>query len=243
MSVGLVADVGYFRDRVVLDTVGDLGDDGGLDDHIGDFGYYDADFSSFGSFDLCFAAQFQVSAACGIGVVDALFAADDTAGGEIRCGHDFQDILKRTVGVVYYQQKRIAYFGYIMRRHISRHSDGDAGRAVNEKIGELRRQDGRLGSGFVVVRDKIDGVGFEIFEHLRRRRGHPCFGISHRGGRIGIYASEISLRVDELVSHIPFLAEADQRSVSCLVAVGMIVAAGIADDFRAFTMFAAGAEV
>ncbi len=130
-----------------------------------------------------------------------------------------------------------------MRRNVRRHTDCDARRAVNQKVGKLRRQNSRLGAGLVIVWHKIHGVVIDIFEHFHCRCGHPGLGVSHRSRWVGVDTAKVALRVNERITHIPFLAHTHQRSVGGLVAVRMVVAAGIAGDFCAFDPPGAGREI
>ena len=48
------------------------------------------------------------------------------------------------VRVVDHLDDRVADFAQVVRQQIARHADGDAGRAVDQQVGELAGQDGRL---------------------------------------------------------------------------------------------------
>ena len=57
----------------------------------------------------------------------------------------------------------------VVRRDVGGHADGDAGRAVDQQVGQLGRQDARLHARAVVVLDEVDGLLVDVGEQLRRR--------------------------------------------------------------------------
>ena len=67
--------------------------------------------------------------------------------------------------------------GEVVRRDVRRHTDGDAGTAVDEQVREARRQDERLAFRLVVVRPEVDRVGVELAQHLLSELGETCFGV------------------------------------------------------------------
>ena len=58
----------------------------------------------------------------------------------------------------------VDHLAEIVRRDVGRHADGDAAGAVDQQIGEARRQHHRLALGAVVVRAEIDGVLVDVLE-------------------------------------------------------------------------------
>ena len=114
---------------------------------------------------------------------------------------------------------------------------------LTSRFGNLRRQHRRLRPGLVVVGHEIHGVVPDVLHHLHGRGRHPGLGVSHGRRRVGVDAAEVALRVDQGIAHVPVLGHAHQRAVRGLVAVRVVVAAGIADDLRALAVLAAGTEV
>ena len=129
----------------------------------------------------------------------------------------------------------------VVRRDLGGHADGDAGRAVDEQVGEAARQHRRLQRLAVVVRDEVDGVLLDVPHHLHGDRGHPALGVSRGGGAVVAARAEVALAVDERVAQRPVLHEAHEGVVDRRVAVRVVVTHDVADDARALVVAAVGA--
>ena len=119
-----------------------------------------------------------------------------------------------------------------MRRNVRRHADGDAAGAVDQQIGETRRQNRRLVLLAVVIGLEVDGAFVKIFEQRERRLCEPGLGVAHRRRRIVVDRSEIALPVDERQPHRKGLRHAHKRVVDRRVAMRMIFTHHVADDAR-----------
>ena len=114
------------------------------------------------------AAHDDGAAAEMIGAADADTAEDDAAGGKIRPRHDADQVVDAHFRVVDQRHGGVDDLAQIMRRDIGRHADGDAARAIDQQVGEARRQDHRLSFIAVVVRLEIDGVAVDVLEQRHR---------------------------------------------------------------------------
>ena len=170
----------------------------------------------------------------GVAAEERLPSHDDAAGGEIRPGNDLEQFAERHRGVVDEGDQRPADLTEIVGGDAGRHADGDAAGPVDDEVGEAPRQHHRLGVPFVVGGDVIDRVELQIVEHHRRDRRESRFGVPHRGGREAGDRAEVPLLVDEDMPHVPFLGHADEGWVDDALAVGVVVAAGVAGDLGAF---------
>ena len=110
------------------------------------------------------------------------------------------------------------------------------GRAVDEQVRQLGRQDRRLLLGAVVVVDEVDGVLVDVGEHLAGDRGQARLGVAHRGGGVAVDRAEVALAVDERVAHREVLGEPDEGVVQRAVAVRVVLAHHLADDRRALAV-------
>ena len=135
-------------------------------------------------------------------------------------------------------QRSVAQLAGIVRRDVGRHADGDAGRAVGEQIGEIAGEHRGLHLAAVVIRAEVDGVLVDAVEELRRDLGEPRLGVAVGGGVIAVDIAEIALAVDQRIADGEVLREAGKRVVDRLIAVGMEVAHGVADDLGAFAKLA-----
>ena len=117
-----------------------------------------------------------------------------------------------------------------MRRDVGGHADGDAGAAVDDEVGDARREDGGLEGGLVVVGGEVYGVGVDVGEHLAGDLGEAGFGVTHGGGWVAVDGAEVALAVDHGVTEAEGLGHADHGVVDGGVAVGVVVAHDVADD-------------
>ncbi len=128
---------------------------------------------------------------------------------------------------------RVDHLAQVVRRDVGRHADGDAGRAVDQQVGEARRQDGRLGLLVVVVRLEVDRLLVDVGQQLAADLFHPAFGVAISGGRVAVDRAEVPLAVDERVAHREVLGQTHERVVGRRVAVRVILAEHVADHARA----------
>jgi hypothetical protein len=87
-----------------------------------------------------------------------------------------------SVGILDRRDDRLDDLPQVVRRDVGRHTDSDAGGAVDEEVGEPAGEDERLLLLAVVVVDEVDGVLVDVAEQLHRELGQPCLGVAH-GGR------------------------------------------------------------
>ena len=128
---------------------------------------------------------------------------------------------------------RVDDLAQVVGRDVGRHADRDAGGAVDEQVGEARRQDRRLGLLVVVVRLEVDGLLVDVGQQLAADLLHPALGVPVGGRRIAVDGAEVALAVDERVAHREVLGQAHQRVVRGRVAVRVELAEDVADDARA----------
>ncbi len=195
---------------------------------------------------MCAGAAFAISIGMKNGEVfsvpDARAAEDDPAGGEVRALDVPHQALDLDVGVVDVGDRRVDRLAQVVRRDVRRHPHRDPRGAVDEQVGEARREHQRFLARAVVVGREVDRVHVEIAQHLGGDPRQPSLGVAHRGGRIVVDRAEVALPVDELVAHRELLRHAHERVVDRGVAVRVIVAHHLAHDLRALGVGAGRAE-
>ncbi len=184
-----------------------------------------------------------IAAAAGLEILfDAREAEDGATGREIRPLHVLHQAIKRDVRIVDLRANPIDHFAEIVRRHVGRHADGDAGAAIDEQIREGRGKNGRFGAGFVVVRDKVDRVLVHVGHERGAEMRHARLGVTHGGRRIAFDRTEVSLAIDQRFAHRPALGHVDEGGVNHRFTVRVIVTARVAANLRAFPMLPVGEE-
>ena len=116
------------------------------------------------------------------------------------------------------------------------------GAAVDEQVGQLRRQHRRLLLRAVVVVDEVDGVLVDVGEQLAGDRREARLGVAHRRRGVAVDRAEVALPVDQRVAHREVLGQPDQRVVQRDVAVRVVLAHHLADDRGALAVGARRAE-
>ena len=209
---------------------------------VGNFGDDDLLATAFELLDAGLAAHLHAAAA-GLEILfDARHAADGAAGRKIRPFHVLHQLVEGDVRIVDLRADAVDHFAEIVRRNIRRHADGDAGAAIDEQIRKGRRENGRLGAGFVVVRDEIDRVLVHVGHERGAEMRHARLGVTHRRGRIAFDRAEVALAIDERFAHRPRLRHVDERRVNHRFAVRVIVTARVAANLRALAMLSSGKE-
>ena len=124
----------------------------------------------------------------------------------------------------------------VVRRDVGRHPDRDPGTAVDQQVREARRQDVGLLRAAVVVVGEVDGVFFDVGQHLHGQRREPGLGVPHGGRGVVARRAEVALAVDQRVAHRPRLGEPHEGVVDRRVTVRVVVAHDVADDAGALVV-------
>ena len=171
-------------------------------------------------------------------------ADDQTLGGEVGTLDALEQCLEqllvgclRVVEVPLHAGRDLAQ---VVRRDVGGHADRDAARAVDEQVGEARRQDRRLLLTPVVVGVEVDRLLVDVAHHLHRERREPALGVAHGGLPVVARRAEVALALHERVAQRPRLAEAHQRVVDRGVAVRVVLTHDVTDDAGALGEAAVG---
>ena len=240
--IGLIANCSDVAENFLVHQLGDALHQRRAIHVVRNLGDDDLFFAAFDFLDAGLTAYFHAPAASLEILANAAHAADGATGREIRSLHVLHQLVERDVRVIDLCADPVDDLDQVVRRHIGRHADGDAGAAVNEQIWKGGRENSWLSSRLVVVRDKIDRVLLHVGHERGAQMGHARFGVTHGRGRIAFDRSEIALTIDEAFAHRPRLGHVHERWINYGFAVRVIVTAGVTADLRAFTMLSPGKE-
>ena len=243
VAVGLVAQVADPGDFAFLHQLGDLLEQRGLVDLERDLRDDQAHAALLALFDPDAGAHPDQAPAVHVAVADSLRTVDDATGRKIRAADDLEQVGGRAVRMVDHVCDRVADLAQVVGRHLGGHSHRDPRAPIDEQVGDHARQHHRLLARLVVVGPEVDGVLFEVGQHLGRQRGQAGLRVPHRRRRIAVDRAEVALAVHQRVAHHPVLGEPHQRRIHHLFAVRMVVARGIAGDLRALAVAATGGQV
>ena len=243
IAVGFVAQVRNAFDALLAHEFGDPLDQGRLVDLIGDLAD-DQRLAVLAQFlDRDLGPHDDRAASGRVSRADAGAPEDRSAGREIRPRNQLHQLVERDVRPVHHREQAVDSLAEIVRRDVGRHADGDAAGAIDEQIGEARRQDDRLELLFVVVRLEVDRVLVEILEQRERDRVESCLGVTRGGRRVAVDRAEIALPVDERRAHREVLRHAHERVVDREIAVRMKFAHRVADGARRFVVGSVRREI
>ncbi len=165
-----------------------------------------------------------------IGGENAAAAEDLAAGREVGALNDLGQFVDGDLRIVEVRHAGVDDLAQIVGRNVGRHADGDAARAVDEQVRELRRQDGRFAQGAVVVLAPVDRVLVDVVEERVGDLGEAAFRVALCRRRIAVEGSEVALAVDQRQAHGEVLRHAHHGVVNGEVAVRMVFAHHLADD-------------
>src|SRR5581483_4184538 len=84
---------------------------------------------------------------------------------------------------------------------------------------------------------------FQVFHERDGGVSEARFRITHRSGWISVDRTEVTLSIDQAVTHRPRLGHTDEGRVNDGFAVGMEVARSVARNFSALSMLSTGTQV
>ena len=226
----LVAEVADPLQPLLADQLGDVLDQPGLVDLVGDLGDDDRLALGLGvDLDAGAGPHLDVAAPLLVGLPDPVAPQDDAGGGEVRAGDEAHQLRHRGLRVVDQVDHRVDDLAHVVRRDVGGHADGDAGGAVDEQVGEAGRHDQRLDGGVVEVGPPLDGLLVDVGEQPVGQLLQPRLGVAVGGGRVAVDRAEVALAVDERVAQVPVLHQADQGVVDRGVAVRVVLLQHLAD--------------
>ncbi len=227
-----ILDAGNADNALFIDQLGDLQDQHFLVDGKGDFSHDDL-LPAVLLLDHGLAAQADRPAAGFIERHDRADALDAAAGREIRAGQKAHQLTRGDERVVDHRHGRIDRLAEVVRRDAGGHADADAGGAIDQQVGEARRQHARLHHLLVKGQPHLDGVLVQVRQHFLGEAFHAAFRVPVGRRRVAVNRTEIALAVNQRTAHGEVLGHADQGVVHRHVAVRVIIADHITNDLGA----------
>ena len=229
LAVGLVVQVRDAVHPLVLDQLGDVLDQPGLVDHIGDLGDHDLEAAVLLFLNDGPAPEGDLAPAGGVGGPDAAAAHDDAGGGEVGALDILHQAGQVDVGVFDVCDAPVDHFAQVVGRDVGGHAHRNALAAVDQQVGEAAGQHLGLLFGVVVVGVPVDGVLVDVGEHLHGHPAHAGLGVTVGGRGVAVHRAEVALAVHQGIAHGKILGQADHGVVDRRVAVGVVRAQHRAD--------------
>ena len=238
---GLVVDIGDAVEVATVDKLLDPGGDRRATRLVGQLGDDDLQRPLLRLLDRCRGAQLDAAATGPVGVHDPGSPEDARSGRKVGTLDELHQLVRRRLRVVDEVHRGVDDLPEVVRRNVRRHPDGDALRAVDEQVGEARRQHRRLFPGAVVVGHHVDGVLIDVGEQLHRQRRQPAFRIT-LCSRSEVWGSVVPVELDQWMAQGERLGHAHERVVDRRVAVWVVVGHRVARDAGALDEVAVGTE-
>ena len=243
LVVTLVVDVRNALDFLLVNQLADFLDHIGFVDHIGDFGDYDTLSAALGVLDFGLGTHNDAATACFESFLNTCVAIDDTTCGEVGCFNVLSQLLGGDVAVVDVGAASVHHLAQVVGCHIGSHTYGDTARTVHQQQGNLGGQYGGFVDRLVEVFGEVDGVLLDVGHHLIGDFAHTGLGVTHCSGAVTVHRTEVTLTIDQRVTHRPVLCQTTHCIVNRAVAVGVELTEHVTDDTRRFTVRFVGVEV
>ena len=115
-----------------------------------------------------------------------------------------------------------------MGGNIGGHAHGNAGGAVDQKVGEPAGQHSGLLPAFVEVGVPVYGVLVDVPEHFVGNFAESGLGVTVGGRGVSVHGAEVAVAVYQKVTHGEVLGKPDHGVVYGGIAVGMVFAQHVA---------------
>jgi hypothetical protein len=230
--VRLVANFGNALDGLLAHQFADLGAQVGLVHLVGQFidddGLTPVRPVDFLEVDL--GTHHHATAPGAIPFAHAFDTIDDGGGRKIGGGNNVDQLVEGNFGPFQHGQAGVDHFVQVVRWNVGGHADRDAGRTVDQQIGNLGRQDQRLMFGTVVVGAEIDGFLVDVGKQFVGDLRHADFGVTHGRRVVAVDRTEVALTINQRVAQGEVLRHADDGVIHRRVAVRVVFTDHVTDD-------------
>ena len=186
--------------------------------------------SAVGNFYFCLGTDHDAAAASFEGILDALKALDDAAGGEIGALDVLHQFLYRDLGIIDICTNCVADLGEVVGRHIGSHTHGDTVAAVEQQHGSLCGEHDRFHQRFVKVGSEIYGILVEVGEDILCQTLQFGLCVTHRSRGIAVDTAKVALAENQRIAHTPGLGKTHHSVVYAAVAVRVVFTKHITHD-------------
>ena len=229
VPIALVANIGDAFELLVVDEFGNALNECRLVGLIGQFrddhGIAIGPSPGLHRFDGRNAAHGNGAPPREIGFDDAAAPQDLPTGGEVGAGNELHELLITQLRIGDERIEAVYQLSQVVRWDVGGHAHGDAGRAVEQQLGDASRHHRWFLLRPVEIVDEIDGFTFDVLQQaVAGERFEPRLGVPHGGGRIVVNGSEVAVPVDERGPHGEILGHAHHGVVNRRIAVGVVLA-------------------
>ncbi|MNT09680.1 hypothetical protein D3C72_1444720 [compost metagenome] len=186
----------------------------------------------FHVFEVRLGAHDDAAATGAIAFAHAGHAIDDAARGEVRRRDDLDEFIDRAGRIAQAVQAAVDHFLEVVRRNVGGHAHRDARAAVDQQVGQARRQQQRFLFAAVVVGAEVHRFLVDVGQQFVGDLRQADFGVTHRRGVVAVDGAEVALAVDKHIAHGEILRHADNGVINRLVTMGVVLTDNVPDDTR-----------
>ena len=221
-AVGFVVHIRNAFDFLVVRQISDALDQLSLVHPVRNLGHYNLIVCRM-RFDFGLGTHYHTSASGFVGIAHTADTINISSGREIRC----LDVLHQAVYVDFIVidvcHASVNDFTQVVCRHIGSHTYGDTRSTVHQQVRDAGRHDGRFLQRIVEVVGKVYSFLVKVLHHLLTNLLQTSLRISHSGSTISVNRTEVTLTVDQRITHRPVLCHTHQGTIYRRVAVRVIL--------------------
>ena len=222
VAVALVVDIGNALDLLLLNQAGNVLDEILLVDVIGNLVNDNALVVVLG-LDLGLGTHDDASASCLKGVLHTLIAVDDTTRGEVGSLNVVHQVAHLHLGVLEQRQAAVDALTQVVGSHVGSHADSDTRCTVHQQVGDAGGQHRGLLKSVVEIGHKVNGVLVHVFHHALAHLVETHLGVTHGSRAVTVNRAEVTLAINQRVTHCPFLGQTDHGKINRRIAVGVVL--------------------
>ncbi len=164
---------------------------------------------------------------------DALAPENAATCGEIGTRDELHELIYGDGRIINEGANAVHNFPEIMGGNIGGHADGNTRGAIHEEVWKSRRNNGGLCGALLVIGGEIHGILIDIAKEFFGELGETALSVTVSSRRVAVHRTEVTLWVNEGVTHDPVLAHANEGIIDRQVTVRVVILEDFADNARA----------
>ena len=188
-----------------------------------------------GGFDIVAGTHYHATATCQESLFNTLVAIDKGSRREVRTFDKVEQILACALCVVDVCAASVNNLREVVRCHIGSHTYGDTAGTIYEQQRNTGREYGRLLLCVVEVHGPIDSLLVDIGHNLVCNLLHTRLGVTHSRRRVAVHRTEVTLALNEWITHSPRLCQTHHCIIHRQVAVWVELTEHISDNTSRLT--------
>ena len=167
-------------------------------------------------------------------ILHTLYTIDGSTGWEVRSRDILHQSICINVRIIDICTATINHLTQVVGRHIGSHTYGNTVTTIYQKIRNLGRHHGRLLQGIIEVVGHINRFLVKVIHDMLTHLGEAALCITHGSRRVTVNRTEVTLSVNQGITHVPLLSHTHQSAVNRRVAVRVILTEHLTNNTRTF---------